>query len=324
MTRSYTYGISEDQSKSFEVVHAKKVSEILGTRWSQIELGNFDQYIDDWFKIFGISTHLHGMYHIEFYKKMRQMDEFTKNATFVSGIVGDAWAGDIIVGKIHNFNDLTKMAYSHGINADKEQLIIHHNSDLRKNFFYENKGYLADEKIRIIHLIRFKIILISYIATVPEYFGFPVWTPYLNFNIVVDMLNLPKERRHNRAWQTDIFRKYNLDIESMDLPSDRSNSLDYQSYINSDYKSLDTQVMNDLFKTSYLQKINLFVSKQEHPSIIENICNKVTRPLMGIRYIGYGLRCLGIIDQRSNMSKLYAYYVIKAIESGLKYEGETH
>lgn len=322
--RSYTYGISDDQSKSFEVVHGKKISEILGTRWSQIELGDFDQYIYDWFKIFGISTHLHGMYHIEFYKKMKQMDEFTKNATFVSGIVGDAWAGKVSVEKIHDFNDIEKMAYSHGLNADKEQLIIRHNSDLREKFFNENEGYLADEKIRIIHLIRFKIILISYIVTVPEYFGFPVWTPYLNFDIVVDMLNLPEKRHHNRAWQTDIFRKYNLDIESMNLPSDGSNSLDYQNYVNNDYESLDTQVMNDLFKESYLQKINLFMSKQEPPSIIEDICNKVTRPLMGIRYIGYGLRCLGIRDPKYNMSKLYAYYVIKAVESGLKYGGETN
>ncbi|WP_292393404.1 hypothetical protein [Methanoculleus sp. UBA303] len=317
--RSYTYGISDDQSKSFEVVHAKKVSEILGTRWSQIELGNFDQYIDDWFKIFGISTHLHGMYHIEFYKKMRQMDRFTKNATFVSGIVGDAWAGDIKVEEVHHFNDITKMAYSHGANADKEQLVIRHNSDLRKKFFYENEGYLADEKIRIVHLIRFKIILISYIVTVPEYFGFPVWTPYLNFNIVVDMLNLPEERRHNRAWQTDLFRKYHLDVESMDLPKDRSNSLNYQAYINNDYEPLDIQVMSSLFKKSYLQKINQVMSKQNQSSRIEGIFNRIYKALMDLRYVGCGLRRLGITQKRSSILIVYPYYVTKSIELGLKH-----
>ncbi len=317
--RSYTYGISEDQSKSFEVVHAKKVSEILGTQWRRIDLGNFDQYIGDWFKIFGISTHLHGMYHIEFYKKIRQLDEFTKNATFASGIVGDAWAGNIKVGKIYNFNDITKMAYSHGMNADKEQLIINHNSDLRKKYFDENVRYLSNEKIRIVHLIRFKIILISYLTILPEYFGFPVWTPYLNLDIVVDMLNLPEERRHNRAWQTDTFRRYHLDVESMNLPCDRSNSLDYQGYINNNYEPLDVQVIDNLFKMSYLNKINRFMSKHEHPSRVENIYNRVTKLLMDIPYIRHILRRLGVTEQNSNMSILYAYYVAKAIELGLKY-----
>ena len=67
--RSFTYGISKDQSKSTEVVHAKKISEIYNTKWDQIELKDYYNYIDKWFSIYGISTHLHGMYHIEFYKK---------------------------------------------------------------------------------------------------------------------------------------------------------------------------------------------------------------------------------------------------------------
>lgn len=67
--RSFTYGISKDQNKSTEVVHAKKISEIYNTQWEQIELKNFHEYIDKWIKVYGISTHTHGMYHIEFYTK---------------------------------------------------------------------------------------------------------------------------------------------------------------------------------------------------------------------------------------------------------------
>ena len=58
--RSFTYGISENQAESYEVVYARRLSEILGTWWEQIPLGGFHKYFDDWEKLFGVSTHAHG------------------------------------------------------------------------------------------------------------------------------------------------------------------------------------------------------------------------------------------------------------------------
>lgn len=318
--RSYTYGISDDQSLSFEVVHAKKISEILGTQWEQIKLGEFDQYICDWFNLFGVSTHLHGMYHIEFYKKILEKHKFKEKATFLSGIVGDAWAGKVNVGAIDNFNEVTKLAYSHGANADIRQLLVQYNYALRNNFFYEHEKYLGNEKVRIVFLIRFKIILISYLVIVPEYFGFPVWTPYLNFNIVVEMLNLPEERRLDRAWQKDIFKKYSLDLESMNLTKDYSNSLNYQAYINDEFEPLDIQLMSKYFSEEYLEKINYVMSKKSIP-LLDNLLTWVNKELMCNRYIGYGLRSLGIKDKRGqNILIVYPYYIIKTIELSLKSE----
>lgn len=68
--RSFSYGISKIQSHSSEVVYAKQFSEILGTRWEQIPIGDFHLYFDEWDRLFGASTHAHGMYHIEFYRKI--------------------------------------------------------------------------------------------------------------------------------------------------------------------------------------------------------------------------------------------------------------
>ncbi|GAH00653.1 unnamed protein product, partial [marine sediment metagenome] len=229
--RAFTYGISDNQSKSFEVVYGKKLSEILGTQWEQIELGKFNRYIEDWFRLFGISTHLHGMYHIEFYKKILERHSFGENVSFLSAIFGDVWSGNVTVGNITNHKELAKLSYSHGANADRTQLLIPFDDKLRKQFFGKNKLYLKSEKRRIAFLIRVKLILISYLTIVPEYFGFPVWTPFLNFDIAVSMLNIPKERRQGRAWQRDIFREYGLDLESMDLPKNTSNTLDYQAYM---------------------------------------------------------------------------------------------
>ena len=315
--RAFTYGISDNQSESSEVVHAKKLSEILGTQWEQIELGEFDRYAKDWFRLFGISTHLHGMYHIEFYKKILERQSFGQNVSFLSGINGGGWSGQVTVDKIINYNELTTLAYSHGANADKTQLLVQYNDNLRKQFFKRNKCYLENEKIRIIFLIRLKLILISYLTIIPEYFGFPVWTPFHNFDIVVSMLNLPEERRRGRAWQRDIFREHHLDLESMNLSKDTSNTLDYQAYMRHSFEPLDIQMLGEYFNKSYLEKINKIMLMK--PPKSQEIFGRVNNRIMGIRYVGPGLRLLGF--KRSKHKDILIaspYYVIKTIEMGLK------
>jgi hypothetical protein len=91
--RAYTYGISKDQGRSLEVVHAKALAERFGIRWEQIPLGGFHRYFEGLDSEFGISTHAHGMYHFEFYSKIRE--KLRGRHGFLSGIVGDAWAGSI-------------------------------------------------------------------------------------------------------------------------------------------------------------------------------------------------------------------------------------
>jgi asparagine synthetase B (glutamine-hydrolysing) len=44
--KSFTYGISQDQSVSTEVAHAKRISEIYNTSWEQVKLDKFHQHID--------------------------------------------------------------------------------------------------------------------------------------------------------------------------------------------------------------------------------------------------------------------------------------
>lgn len=181
----------------------------------------------------------------------------------------------------------------------------------------KNKFYLEDEKRRIIFLLRFKLILLSYLTIVPEYFGFPVWTPFLNFDIVVSMLNLPEERWHERAWQRDIFREHHLDLESMNLPKDTSNTLNYQAYMNDYFEPLDIQILCDYFNKSYLEDINKIMLAKT--SKLHEILGKVTNQIMSTRYVGPGLRLLGFKhrDYRDILI-VYPYYVTKAIEMGLK------
>jgi hypothetical protein len=331
--RSYTYGISRNQSESFEVVYAKKISEILGTKWRQIPLGNFNDYMDEWFEIYGFSTHLHGMYHIEFYKNMI-MDEFGKNATFLSGIFGDIWARYPKIKPIKNLKGMKKLGYTHGLSVDKKQIDIRSGDYSMKNFFRSNRKFLETPELYPVYLIRIKIILISYLVQIPQFFGFPVWTPYLNFDIAMSILRIPVKRRINRVWQEDFFRKNNMDLDSLNLKTDNSNFLDNDSFDNFNYEKIDDKLMSRLIKASYLKKIDRELSGTERKNRfiktiysfdIRNKKNKLLNNKI-TRYICYkimlGNKGYDINEYYKNIRipLLNSYYVIKTIEKALKYE----
>jgi hypothetical protein len=232
-------------------------------------------------------------------------------------LITDQSKSNVTVDHITNYNEITKLAYSHGLNADKKQLLMPFDDKLRKQFHEKNKFYLENKKIRIIILIRLKLILLSYIVIIPEYFSFPVWTPFLNFDILVSMLNLPEERRHERVWQRDIFREYPLDVENMNLPKDSSNTLDYQAYMRHSFEPLDIKMLGEYFNTRYLEKINKIILKKLSKS--QEIFGRVNNQIMSIRYVGFGLRLLGFKYRRYKDILITApYMIIKAIEMGLK------
>lgn len=303
--KSFTYGISPDQSKSSEVVRAKKISELLGTDWKQIKLGEFNKYINEWFELFGCSTHLHGMYHIEFYSKMPKFD----NVTFLSGIVGDAWAGDIEKKEISLYEDLVKLGYTHGLNADKDKSVFKNINKIKKTFFKDNKTKLNNYINQIVFLIRLKIILLSYLQIIPEYFGMPVWSPYLNMDIALGMLNLPQERRKNRKWQSEFFKKKGLDLENMNLNHSKKNNLELQGLKNSTLEKLDIDLLSEIISTDYLNWIN------------ENLFNdsmvrKYKRKLLSIPKVGGVLRRMGAKNKK--LKALSAYKTIKSVELMVK------
>lgn len=310
--QSYTYGISRDQSKSYEVVNAKMISKILGTVWKQIELGHYHQYINEWHKIYGFSTHLHGMYHIEFYKKIIKDNVFSKDATFLSGIIGDAWAGSVNIPKIDSLDDINKLSYSHGMNLKRRYFNSTSNIELKNYFFVKNKDVLQNEKIRIVFSMRIKLMLLSYLINIPEYFGFPVWTPFLNFDIATSMLNIRDDRRKHRIWQRKFFIENEIDLKSMKLDTKKSNTLDYDAFNNFDFEPIDIELMKTYVKKEYLFHINKKLSDKS--GIIDNVVYK----LMSIRYIGRLIRRISIKNYA--LDKLYSYYCIKSIEMNLKGE----
>lgn len=309
--RSFTYGVSKNQRKSVEVVYAKKISEIYKTKWAQVELKEFNKYIDKWFEIYGFSTHLHGMYHIEFYANIIRSCSFN-DPTLLSGIIGDAWSE---LGKfkiINTYNDLINLGYTHGISLESKYLNIATYSDnIKKLFFESNAEYLKNDKLKAIFAMRTKIILISYLTQIPEYFGLPVWTPFLNFEIVRATLNIKNDRRKDRIWQKDFFRKAGLNLEEMNLRSNRSNSLDYEIAKNTYFEMIDISLMKKYIKEDELVAIN---SKLKKFSVFDKFKNK----FLLVPKIGWALKRLGF--ENVNLKYLCEYYIIKDIEKSIKYE----
>ena len=307
--KSYTYGISEDQSQSFEVVHAKKISHIFNIDWKHIELKDFNKHIASWFSAYGFSAHLHGMYHIEFYTKILEPNNLN-NPVFLSGIVGDCWAESGKFKPIDNHNDVAAMGYSHGMSLDENHLAFSSDGPSLHEFYDEFKVLLSDERIRAIFVIRKKLILLSYLTQIPEYFGIPVFTPYLNLEIVRDTLNIRKARRVKRLWQSDLFRKVGLNLEDMNLKSKKSNKLDYKIGLASNFEKIDVSLTKPYFKFERLEEINNLIATQ--PKLVERLKNE----LLYVPKVGGLLRRIGCSNKR--LRAQYDYKVIKAFEIGLK------
>lgn len=290
--QAYTYGLSEKQAESFEVVYAKKLTELLKVNWHQIELSQYNDYIEEWFKIYGISTHTHGMYHIEFYKNIQKTYD-THNAIFLSGIFGDIWAGSINYNTLNSHEDMMTLGYSHGMNLDNLHVKVVTSKESLKQFFEANKELLTNDKFKAITTIRLKIILISYLCQIPEYFGIPIWTPFLNFENVMAMLNLPEELRKNRKWQIEYFDKFGLNIRKMNLECSKSNDLNYKIAPKTIVEEIDIELMKQYISQERLNEINTIL-KSMHKGAI-------THP------------------KEIYLKALFEYYTVLAIQKGLHY-----
>jgi hypothetical protein len=123
-------------------------------------------------------------------------------------------------------------------------------------------------------------------------------------------LNIKDERRKNRIWQRDLFKKVGLNLEDMNLKSVKSNMLDYEIAQRNYLEPIDTKMMKRFITAEKIIEINTLLTNL---TFFESIKNQ----LLVTPKIGGILRRLGF---KSNFLKaLYEYYIIKAIEIGLKH-----
>lgn len=310
--RSFTYGISENQAESYEVVYARKLSEILGTRWEQIELGEFHHYFEEWEQLFGISTHAHGMYHLEFYAKIRP--RVAGGNPFLSGIIGDAWAGSIKMLEIASSSQLATLGYAHGMHADSQQSLLKDVGQLRERYFFAMRDKIRQPLWNVVEAMRFKIILLAYLLIVPERFGFKPWSPFLDESIALGMATLPSMRRQNRFWQREYFQKHGLDLESMNLKISHQNTLDMQALRRIPVRPLDIRTLREVVKPDYIAWTNRHL-----PGRFGRWRDEKLSDLLRVRKVGGALRRLGYTDPIAARLLAYnAYLVLLPIQNLLQ------
>lgn len=252
--RAFSYGVSWNQQKSSEVTIAKEVARRLGVRWSFVPIGNFNSRISEWNQLYGLSTHAHGMYHLEFYSRVK--DLVRGPSALLSGILGDIWAGSVKVPKIDFPSDLSLLAHSHGIRADPSQLLRRSRGEARETFYDSRRLFFKDSRFRILELGRTKMVLLSYLLRVPQSLGFVTWSPFLDQEVVMAMLNLPQHRRENRLWQTDFFEREGL-LPQLSRREKRSrNNLNLYGLRESPLPPLDPVRLRNVASPQYIRWIN--------------------------------------------------------------------
>lgn len=249
-----TYGISENQSSSAEVKMAQAICNKYNVPWRQVELGSFHRYLDDWDALFSISTHSHGMYHFEFFNKILSTNINIKH--LISGIVGDAWAGNYKFIPINNASELESISYHHGLHIPSNYIINKSNSLLREQFFNENKILIDDTAFQAIAMVRMKAILLSYLFRVPEKLGLSVLTPFLEPDIALGMLTIAPEKRMNREWQKSYFRSVSILFEDIAGSLDYSNTLDLQGIVKLPPPMLEKEYYSNIVADDLVEFIN--------------------------------------------------------------------
>ncbi|MED4060195.1 hypothetical protein [Priestia megaterium] len=306
--KSYTYGISTNQKESFEVVYAEKIAEILKTDWKFIPIGDFHSLFEEWDNLYGVSTHAHGMYQMEFYHRIIK-DLGSSNYHLLSGVVGGAWAGGVNLPNINQQDDLIRLAHNHRMNADCKQSLLKSKGELEREYFENNKHKLNDRYWKTIESMRMKIILLSYLTVVPQSLGFKVWTPFFNQEVALSMLNLPQEVCKNKQWEKEYFQKFGLDVEKYKLKVNKRNTLNYQAFLQKSLHPLDEKLLSEIINPNYIKWINRNITSFHSSKVL-------LHKVFGIRKVGGGIRRLGFKDPFHTIYS--AYLTLKPLENLLK------
>lgn len=312
--KAYTYGISPDQSKSCETVYAKYICEKLGIQWKQVVLGKYNDNLEYWIKEYGVSTCANGIYQTEFIETIAKDIANKDNSVYISGIIGDLWAGSIKKVNIdHEPKHLYKLGYTHGIRVDSDfcKLKKYNDYKLTYRFIKDNENKLNDELWQIVMLIRLKLMLLSYLIKLPKSYGFTnVYAPFLNEEIALKMLALDPEYRKNRNWQRVYFAKEGLMPEYSRIKVQNTNTLNYQALKNSKLKPLKKEILGEYIDEKYIDWVNDNFYKDFSNSFYERLLHT---------YPGHALLKLLRMDEEGHSLKPYnAYLILKPLQSLLE------
>ncbi len=258
---SYSYGTSKKQYDSGEAVKASALSKLLGTKWNWIPIKHLNDFLDDWYDIFGVSVHAHGMYQMEFYEHLGAL--YPAGTTLYSGIIGDIWAG-LCLPEIKSIDDLSQLGYSHGMQLSLSHSRVTCDYEGRSRYWHDKKELLKEPSFRVVEMVRRKIILLHYLTTIPSLYGFNVTAPFLDMELALSMLMLPESYRKDRIWQRALFAECNVDLESMNLCYTAGNYMELETLSGSTLPPLNTECLSLLIDSKLLSDINRYLSNLDY------------------------------------------------------------
>lgn len=303
--RAYTYGTSYDQQQSREAVYAQVLSERLNTDWHRVDLGGFNHYIADWYALYGVSVAASGTYHMEFYKQIAERENHRK-LQLLSGIIGDAWAGAFTVAEVDTPASYRTLGHTHGMSADASRALkANYQEALVTPFFEKQRALLKLPEYRLLTTMRTKMTMLQFLVNLPPYYGFETYSPFLEQDIALDMLNLPAERRANRQWQRDFFKKHNVLFEEEKHQYTYQNSLNYYALLHHPLEPLNVGLLREVIDPAYLEWINTTLARI-------NWQERVFQTLMHMPKVKEGLKLMGFKNKL--MQAYFAYITIKPIE----------
>lgn len=292
---TYSYGLSARQSDSFEVVKASQVARTCDLKWEHIYLDRFldESYLSRWYELYGGANHLHGMYQMEFYDKICGKESNTleegHKLNLLSGIIGDVWAGTVRTPDISSSEEFIKLGYTHGICID-EEIGVYENgivgkltTDAADRFFEDNKDLISDESWRVVCAMRMKMMLLHYLLKTPNSLGIEPYSPFIDPQIAMSMLNLDWSLKDNRKWQSVEFEKLGLEIGWEKSKCDYNMVIDIETLRKNPVKPLDVNLLSKVVKREFVEEVNRQITRKPmrnipaKPRTAGNVYNKAVK-----------------------------------------------
>jgi asparagine synthetase B (glutamine-hydrolysing) len=312
--RAVTFGVSDDPARSTEAIKAAELARRLGLRWDLVPLGGFHRYFDAWDDLFGVATHAHGMYQIEFYRRVRE--RVAAHGRVLSGACGERFAGvDRVVRSIPTLRGLddayTVFRYPN-MSADSRGSVLRGRREGMTRLLETTPRLRTEVLPRVVTVTRLRMVLLSYLLSVPASLGFQARAPLLDIELAMRMLTLPLEQRRDRRWQREFFAREGVDLET-DVPGgDWRNTLNFTAMRRVPVRPLDVALLREVVRPDYVRWINRYVRAFGLTS--EALWRLGT--VHGFRRAVSALEPTGVVDRRELAYN--AYLTLRPIEALLR------
>jgi len=259
--RLFTFGTSPDPDQAQEVQRARELARLLGARWERVDIGGFHRYLPDWYRLYGPSMHAHGMYQIDFYRRVAP--RVGPDPMVVSGAFGD-WPAGIRIDKrlLHapwrGPQDVLPMFVWDPEHGDVADLAVLPRLELVEEYYERHRELRHDIALRGLETLRMRGVWVSYLLRVPRSVGLAAETPYIDERTVMLMFGIPLELRVGRVWEHRFLDGLGLNLDH--VSGDTTNVLNLEGLLREPLPPLDVDLLAEVVKRDRVRWVNRHTS----------------------------------------------------------------